>query len=366
MTDREAMSQALSLAVLGEGETKPNPLVGCLVVKDGHVVGAGFHRAAGEAHAEAAALAAAAGRARGATLYVNLEPCAHHGRTPPCVEAIVAAGIRRVVAGTRDPNPLVNGRGVAALQAAGIAVDVGLMEEACRAVNAGFLSAHERARPAVTIKAAQSWDGQIAAKGGSSTWITSPAARRYAHRMRAQHDAVLVGAATVRRDDPRLTVRLPGVEAQRLRVVVTMSADLDPRSKIFLGCSPDTPRTRVYLPSGSTAPGAAALRGVADLVPVDASGEGLDLGAVLGDLAKEGIRSLLVEGGGRISAAFLNAGLVDDLALFIAPSLIGARQGTPLIDGEAAEAPDRAPRLRLRAIVPIGPDRLVLARVAPA
>jgi riboflavin-specific deaminase-like protein len=177
---------------------------------------------------------------------------------------------------------------------------------------------------------------------------------------------VLVGAATVRRDDPRLTVRLPGVEAQRLRVVVTMSADLDPRSKIFLGCSPDTPRTRVYLPSGSTAPGAAALRGVADLVPVDASGEGLDLGAVLGDLAKEGIRSLLVEGGGRISAAFLNAGLVDDLALFIAPSLIGARQGTPLIDGEAAEAPDRAPRLRLRAIVPIGPDRLVLARVAPA
>jgi len=365
MTDREAMTQCLALAVLGEGTTRPNPLVGCLVVRDGEVVGVGFHRAAGEPHAEAAALAAAGARARGSTLYVNLEPCGHRGRTPPCADAIVAAGVRRVVAGARDPNPLVDGRGFARLREAGIEVDVGLLEASCRATNAGFLSFHERRRPWVTAKAAQSWDGQIAAAGGSSTWVTGEPARRFAHRLRYRHDAVLVGAETVRRDDPRLTVRLPGVESARLRVVVTRSVALDPSARVFEAARSGDPRTRVYVPAGA-ASRCASLAAVADVVPAGMSEAGVDLRAMLGHLAASGVQTLLVEGGGRTLAAFLEAGLVDELALFVAPRLIGARHGTPLVDRAAAASPDCAYRLTPHAVVPLGVDRLVWARVEPA
>ncbi|HEX4825699.1 MAG TPA: bifunctional diaminohydroxyphosphoribosylaminopyrimidine deaminase/5-amino-6-(5-phosphoribosylamino)uracil reductase RibD [Candidatus Polarisedimenticolaceae bacterium] len=357
MTEREAMAQALALAVLGEGTTRPNPLVGCLVLAGDEVVGTGYHRAAGEPHAEAVALDEAGGRARGGTLVVTLEPCAHQGRTPPCADAIIRAGIRRVVAGTGDPNPLVNGEGVRRLRAAGIEVVLGVLEDACRAVNAGFLSLHERRRPFVTVKAAQSLDGQIAARDGSATWITREAARTYAHRLRLRHDAVLVGASTVRRDDPRLTVRLPGVAAPRLRVVVASTLDLDPAAAVFDG----TPRTRVYVPDD--AKGGDALARVADLVRVPRRDAGVDLAAVLSDLAALDVRSVLVEGGGRTIGAFFAAGLADDLALFVAPRVIGATEATPLAALRAAPSPDESAAVRVRATVPLGIDRLILGSI---
>jgi diaminohydroxyphosphoribosylaminopyrimidine deaminase/5-amino-6-(5-phosphoribosylamino)uracil reductase len=342
------MEQALALAVLGEGRTHPNPMVGALVLQEGVPVGAGFHRAAGEAHAECVALTEAGDRARGGTLVVNLEPCAHHGRTPPCVDKIRAAGIRRVVVATGDPNPLVNGRGIAALRAAGLEVETGLLEDEARRLNAPFLSWHERGRPFVTLKAAMSVDGQIAAAGGSSTWVTGEVARRHAHHLRLAHDAILVGAGTIRRDDPRLTVRLDGSETSRRVVVLSESLDVPPTAKIFAG------RPRIYTSRGAEGP----LAAIADVVQVP----GMDLDAILRDLAKEGVQSVLVEGGGRTHAAFLEAGLADEVALFIAPRLFGAIGATPLLAGPTAASPGRAWTLAFLRSIPVGPDLLVTGR----
>src|SRR6185436_3807095 len=301
------MAQALALAALGEGSTRPNPLVGCVVVHDGAVVGRGFHQAAGKPHAEVLALAEAGPSARGATLYVNLEPCAHHGRTAPCSEAIVRAGVGRVVAAIVDPNPLVDGRGLAALRAAGIAVTEGVLALEARALNAPFLSTHERSRPFVTLKAAQSLDGRITAAGGRSTWVTGEASRRYAHRLRFRHDAVLVGARTVRRDDPRLTVRLAGIAAARLLVVLAPRLGLDPAARVFSSASADLPPTRVYVAASCPEDERVRFRDVAEIVPVAESASGLDLSAVLSDLHRVGVQSVLVEGGGATSGAFLRA-----------------------------------------------------------
>jgi len=359
VTEHELMAQALALAALGQGATRPNPMVGALVVKDGDVVGIGYHRAAGEPHAEVVALAEAGARASGATLVVNLEPCAHQGRTPPCVEAIRAAGIRRVLAGTGDPNPLVNGRGLAALRAASIEVEVGILEAEARQLNAPFLSWHERGRPFVTLKAATSWDGQIAAANGSSTWVTGELARRHAHHLRRAHDAILVGAGTVRRDDPRLTVRLEGEETVRQVAVLAPRLDLPVHARIFAGRPEGAPRPRVYADDVKNAP---ALAAVADVVRVASSASGLDLAAVLRDLASIGVQSLLVEGGGKTHAAFLDAGLADEIVLFVAPRLFGAHGATPLLAGPAAASPDRAWALRSMRTIAIGADLLVAAR----
>jgi diaminohydroxyphosphoribosylaminopyrimidine deaminase/5-amino-6-(5-phosphoribosylamino)uracil reductase len=342
------MEQALALAVLGEGRTHPNPMVGAVVLHEDACVGAGFHRAAGEAHAECVALTAASDRARGGTLVVSLEPCAHHGRTPPCVDKIRAAGIRRVVVATGDPNPLVNGRGIRALRDSGIEVATGLLEDEARRLNAPFLSWHERGRPFVTLKAAMSWDGQIAAAGGSSTWVTGEPARRHAHRLRFTHDAILVGAGTIRRDDPRLTVRLDGTEETRQVVVLSDSLDIPTTAKIFAA------RPRIYTSRAPEGP----LTAIADVVPVP----GMDLDAILRDLAKQGVQSVLVEGGGRTHASFLSAGLADEIALFVAPRLFGAIGATPLLAGPVASSPDGAWTLRAVRSIPIGSDLLVTAR----
>jgi len=366
VSDPRWMDQALALAVLGEGTTRPNPMVGCVVVNRGAVVGRGFHRASGEPHAEALALAEAGAAARGATLYVNLEPCAHHGRTGPCTTAIVRAGVSRVVAAVSDPNPLVDGRGFAALKAAGIEVVTGVGERDARALNAPFLSTHQRGRPWVTMKAAQSLDGRIAAAAGSATWITGPAARRYAHRLRFRHDAVLVGAQTVRRDDPRLTVRLPGVGTARLRVVLAPRLALDPSAKVFSRDDAKAPRTRVYVAASCAPHDVARFREVADVVPVAYDGSGLDLLAVLTDLSRQGIQSVLVEGGGKTAGAFLSRGLVDELMLFVADRLIGAGEATPVVDLPAAAAPERSWRVAETCSIPIGRDAIVVGRpVAP-
>lgn len=362
MIDRTFMSQALALAALGEGTTSPNPLVGCVIVNGGAVVGRGFHRAAGEPHAEVVALAEAGPAARAATLYVNLEPCAHQGRTGPCAEAIVRAGIRRVVAAVGDPNPLVNGRGLAALASSGVQVTTGVCESEARALNAPFLSTHLRHRPWVTWKAAQSLDGRIAAAGGSSTWITGEASRRYAHRLRFRNDAVLVGAETVRRDDPRLTVRLPGMAVRRLRVVLAPRLGVSPASKVFIRDDASAPQARVYVGPDCSRDAIAQFRGRAEIVPVAESAEGLDLAAVLADLTRHGVQSLLIEGGGRTSGAFLRAGFVDAIVLFIAGRLLGAGDATPVVDLPAAADPARAVRVVTSAIIPMGADIVVVGR----
>jgi diaminohydroxyphosphoribosylaminopyrimidine deaminase/5-amino-6-(5-phosphoribosylamino)uracil reductase len=362
MSDTAFMAQTLALAALGEGTTRPNPLVGCVVVNGGQVVGRGFHRAAGQPHAEVAALAEAGGLAQGATLYVNLEPCAHRGRTGPCTETIIGAGIEHVVAAIGDPNPLVDGRGFAALAAAGIRVTTGVLAVEARRVNAPFLSTHERRRPWVTLKAAQSLDGRIAAAGGRSRWITGEASRRYAHRLRFRHDAIVVGAATVRRDDPSLTVRLPGVTAIRQRAILAPRLGLDPRSRVFAAEHPLAARTRIYVDEDCPAHEIERFVGVAEIVRVGGGAAGLDLSAVLSDLKDAGAQSVLVEGGGRTAGSFLAAGLVDEAALFVASRWIGAGTATPVIDLPAADDPEHAWRLVDPLIVPLGRDAVVLGR----
>ena len=276
------MDRALELAERGRGTASPNPVVGAVLVRDGNVVGEGWHERPGEPHAEARALDQAGDAARGATMYVSLEPCSHHGRTPPCADAIVAAGVARVVVGTRDPNPEVNGAGIERLRAAGIAVEV---EDslAARAANAGYLSVHERGRPWVILKLATTLDGAFAVPG--RRWVTGEAARRRVHELRARVDAVAVGMGTVRADAPRLDAR--GVEAPR-----------QPRRLAF-GAGPLPEGSELELRSGELEPELRAL-------------------------AAEGVQSLIVEGGPSLAASFLDAGLVDEVRWFVAPVVGGA------------------------------------------
>jgi diaminohydroxyphosphoribosylaminopyrimidine deaminase/5-amino-6-(5-phosphoribosylamino)uracil reductase len=364
--DRHWMEQALALAALGDGATSPNPRVGCVLVRDGQVVGRGYHEAAGLPHAEGGAVAEAGDRARGATAYVNLEPCAHRGRTPPCADLLIEAGVRRVVAAIVDPNPLVNGRGFDRLRAAGLEVEVGCHEEEARRLNDAFLHWHRHGRPLVTLKAAASIDGLIAGQDGYSQWITGPWARRFAHRLRARHDAVLVGVGTVRRDDPRLTVRLPGSLRSPLRVVLSPSLDIPETSQVLV---PDGERrTRVYVGESVDADRDRRFRDRADVIRVPSvNGGGLALDRVLADLAGAGIQSVLVEGGGRTLAGFLAASLADRAAVFQSARLFGARGGTPMVDGTAVARPDAGWKLARMRQIPLGDDVLLIGDlVAPA
>lgn len=360
--DRACMRQALALAALPEGTTSPNPRVGCLLVRDGEVVGRGYHLAPGGPHAEVLAVREAGRRARGATLYVNLEPCAHLGRTPPCAELIVRSGVRRVVAALRDPNPIVDGRGIEILREAGIRVDLGLLAEEAERLNEPFLHWHRRFRPWVTLKAALSADGQLSAAGGVSRWITSEPARRFAHRLRLRADAVLVGAGTVRRDDPRLSVRLPGVRCAPRRVVLSAALDLDLSARLFEEAGAGPPPL-IYTSEEASPARVERLAERADVVVAGRAGAGLDLGGVLKDLAGRQVQSLLVEGGGTTFAAFMAAGLADAVALFHSPKLIGARDATPFLDGPAVAEPGRAPRFERRNVLSLGDDILVLGRL---
>ena len=360
--DPDWMEQALALAALGAGTTRPNPMVGSIIVRDGVPVGTGYHRRAGGAHAEVLALRAAGPRARGATLYVNLEPCIHHGRTPPCTGAILDAGITRVVTALEDPNPAVAGRGVAALQEAGVQVAVGVLAGEAEKLNAPFLGLHRRGRPLVTLKAAVSMDGRIAARSGNSRWITGDLARVFAHRLRWTHDAVLVGAGTARADDPRMTVRLEGIELPEsggpLPVILSGSLDLAHGSKFLENRRSGYPAVRVYTSEANRdrrLPGA-------DVVPIrESETGGLDLAAVLDDLGRIGIRSVLVEGGARTFSGFLEGQLVDRWAIFRAPVLLGEAGGTPLVDLPASLSPGDGWWLENHRHFPLGGDRLTLA-----
>ncbi len=329
--DLRWMRTALALARRGLGAVWPNPAVGCVIVNAGRVVGRGWTQPGGRPHAETEALRRAGAAARGATAYVSLEPCCHWGRTPPCADALIKAGVRRVVVALEDPDPRVAGNGIARLRAADLAVEIGPGAEEAAELNAGFLSRQRLGRPLVTLKLATSLDGKIATASGESQWITGPAARERTHLLRARHDAVMVGTGTVIADDPQLTCRLPGLGLRSpARVVLDRRLRL-PLSAHVIADARRTPSWVITLPSADHARREALLAAGAVVIAVDPDGEGgIDLAAALAALAERGITRLLVEGGARLAAALLRAGLVDRLAWFHAPLLIGG-DGTPAI-----------------------------------
>ena len=344
------MRAALALARRSLGTTWPNPAVGCVMVRDGQVLARGRTRNGGRPHAEADAIAQAAqaGQSlKGATAYVTLEPCSHHGRTPPCADALVAAGIARVVSALEDPDPRVKGQGHARLKAAGLVVEIG--EGAVRAaeINAGFLLRVREGRPLFHLKMAGSLDGRIATASGESKWITGEAARRDGHRLRATHDAILVGAATAEADDPELTCRLPGLGARSpVRIVLDSQARLSTRSKLA-GSARVTP---VWLVCTKSAPAerreALSELGV-EIVEVDSGGEGrIDVLAAAQALGARGLTRVLVEGGGQVAASFLKAGLVDGISSYRAGLVLGG-DGRSAVGGLDFARLGSAPRFRL-------------------
>lgn len=358
------MRAALALAGRNLGRTWPNPAVGCVIVREGRVVGRGWTAIGGRPHAEAEALARAGAAAGGATAYVTLEPCAHVGRAGPCTQALIDAGVARVVAALEDPDPRTAGKGFAALRAAGIAVEVGIEADAAREINAGFLMRLSESRPLVTLKLAASMDGRIATHGGDSRWITGEAARRRVHALRRTHDAVMIGTGTALADDPELTCRLPGCEhPPAVRVVLDRGLRL-PLTHRLVARAHQAP-TIVMVSATADRDRAQALReaGVEVVVAPDAR-EGLDLAAVLRLLGARGLTRVLCEGGGHVAAALLRAGLVDRLVRFGAGLAIGG-------DGIAAVAPfgiDRlaaAPRFRLVGVEACGGDVMELWARAP-
>lgn len=352
--DLELLRRALRLAARGRWRASPNPRVGAVVVNGGEVVGEGWHRQVGGPHAEIEAFRAAGERTRGATLYVSLEPCAHFGRTPPCADATIAAGIVRVVACTRDPDPRVAGGGFAKLRAAGIEVEHGfLVEEAVR-LNWRFLAAAVYKRPAVTLKWAMSLDGRIATAGGDSQWISSPAGRRWALEQREENDAVLVGSGTALADDPRLDRRLGLAGKPGLRVVLDRRLRLLPTARLF-----DVPGAiLVYTSPASEGARADALRqrGAEVVVLPEVLPD-----AVLADLYARGQRSLLVEGGGEVAAAFSTTLLFDQVAALCAPLLIGGREAKGPLGGGGFEPLGAAPRLTATKVEKKGADAVLTA-----
>jgi diaminohydroxyphosphoribosylaminopyrimidine deaminase/5-amino-6-(5-phosphoribosylamino)uracil reductase len=315
--DSQWMARALQLAAQGLYTTSPNPRVGCVLVKDGEVVGEGWHVRAGEAHAEVHALQAASGQARGTTAYVTLEPCSHHGRTPPCADALVVAGVARVVCAMQDPNPQVAGQGIARLRAAGIEVECGLMEEAARALNIGFIARMTRSRPWLRSKVAASLDGRTALANGVSQWITGDAARQDVQQWRARSCAVMTGVGTVLADDPRLNVRI-ATERQPLRVVLDSTLRMSPSARLLQG-------GKVLVCTASADAGKRAAleqKGAEVLLLADDTGR-VDLQATMQALAQRGINEVLVEAGRVLNGALLRAGLVDELVLYLAPQMLG-------------------------------------------
>ncbi|BAS29112.1 5-amino-6-(5-phosphoribosylamino)uracil reductase [Limnochorda pilosa] len=357
------MRRALALAQRGVGHTQPNPAVGSVVVREGRVVGEGYHHRAGEPHAEVLALRGAGDAARGATLYVTLEPCNHYGRTPPCTEAILAAGVRRVVAATGDPNPKVAGSGFERLRAAGVEVEVGLLGRESEALNPWYPTFVRQGRPWVHLKLATTLDGRLATRTGDARWITSEAARREVHHLRHRSGAVVVGAGTVRADNPTLTVRAirpPGGAHQPLRVVVSRHLELPQEARIF---SPELAGRTVAV-TGPAAPIDAEMRlrerGVEVWrLPLGSDGilaGGLDLAELLRRLAGAGVASLLVEGGGTLAASWLEGGRVDRVSWYVAPTFTGDARAVPALAGRGVERLADAWRLRPVRVRRVGPD----------
>jgi diaminohydroxyphosphoribosylaminopyrimidine deaminase/5-amino-6-(5-phosphoribosylamino)uracil reductase len=355
--DHEFMGQALALAGRGLYTSTPNPRVGCVVVREGAVVGTGWHEKAGLEHAEVLALKAAGERARGATLYLNLEPCSHHGRTPPCVDAVIAAGIKRMVAAVQDPNPKVAGSGFAKLRAAGIAVEQGLREEEARELNVGFFARMRRGRPWVRMKIAASLDGRTALANGNSQWITGEAARADGHRWRARACAVLTGFGTVRDDDPQLNVRGIDTLRQPLKVVVDSKFETSPGARLLkegktlvVGAVNDPKKVAALHAEGAETAVIPNERGKVELFKL------------MEELARRELNEIHVEAGTKLNGSLLQAGVVDELLVYLAPSLIGDSGRGMFSLPELTELSQAAP-LKIREIERVGMDLRILARL---
>ena len=361
--DRQYMAQALQLAALGLNSTDPNPRVGCVLVRDGHIVGEGWHEVAGGPHAEVVALRQAGEAARGATAYVSLEPCNHHGKTPPCSEALIAAGVARVVAAMDDPNPLVAGQGLERLRQAGIAVASGLLSDEAEALNPGFAQRMRIGKPLVRCKLAMSLDGRTAMASGESKWITGTAARADVHRLRARSSAIMSGIGTILADDPSLTVRLEDdvlAPRQPLRVILDphLSTPADAcflsqpgRSLIVTACQEGGPRVLLE-------------RAGAEVVYLPGGPDAIDLHALMSMLAERQINEILLETGAILSGALLHAGIIDELVIYMAAKIMGdSAKGlfhTPGLDRLADAVP-----LQIDDIRAIGEDWRITARPLP-
>lgn len=355
--DHGMMARALQLAERGLWTTSPNPRVGCVLVREGEIVAEGWHERAGEPHAEVHALRAAGELARGATAYVTLEPCSHHGRTPPCAEALIAAGVTRVVAAMRDPNPLVAGNGLAMLQAAGIETACGLLENEARELNIGFVARMTRGRPWLRLKAAASLDGKTALNNGISQWITGLEARRDGHRWRARACAILTGIGTVRDDDPQLSVREVDTPRQPLRVVVDSKLEIPLTAKILRGgpvlvaaAVDDEKRANSLRATG------------AEVVVLPNPHGKVELSGLLEELGRRGINEVHVEAGFKLNGSLLREGLVDELLLYLAPCLIG-HDASGLFNLPELASLDGKHRLQVRDLRQIGEDIRLIARL---
>jgi diaminohydroxyphosphoribosylaminopyrimidine deaminase/5-amino-6-(5-phosphoribosylamino)uracil reductase len=357
-SDSRGISLALEWAAKGLFTTTPNPRVGCLIVKDGCVIGEGYTQPAGQDHAEVQALKDAARRGadvRGATVYVTLEPCSHHGRTPPCADALVRAGVARVVSAIRDPNPLIAGQGLARLAAAGIEVVSGVLEDEAREMNIGFFSRMQRALPWVRMKAAASLDGKTALHSGESQWITSEHARNDGHWWRARACAILSGIGTVNEDDPQLNVRAVATPRQPRRIIVDSKLQINPAARVLEGggtwifaAQPDTEKEACLRDLG------------AEIILLPNPQRKVDLPAMMRELAKRGINELHVEAGSKLNGSLIAESCVDELLLYIAPSLLGDAQG--MFNLRAPDRLDGRHRLAYHEVKRIGPDLRILAR----
>jgi diaminohydroxyphosphoribosylaminopyrimidine deaminase / 5-amino-6-(5-phosphoribosylamino)uracil reductase len=356
--DYRYMAQALRLAEQGLYTTSPNPRVGCVIVREGKVIGQGWHERASQPHAEIHALNAAGEKARGATVYVTLEPCNHHGKTGPCAVALIKAGVARVVAAMQDPNPLVKGGGLEKLKQAGVQAECGILENEARELNIGFISRMTRGRPWVRIKIAASLDGKTALNNGKSRWITGEPARQDAHHWRARSCAILTGIGTVRDDDPQLTVRHVKTPRQPLRVVVDSKLEILPTARVLQGgsarifCAVDD-ETRI-----------SRLKDAGAEVIILPNQEGkVELSQMMASLAKSEVNEILVEGGFRLNGSLLKAGLVDELLLYLAPHLLGGNARGMFELPELTELAGRR-ELKILDLRMVGQDMRVLARFA--
>ena len=356
MDDSKWMKRALRLAERGRGRTSPNPMVGAVLVKDGKIVGEGYHAKAGEAHAELGALKEAREEARGATLYLTLEPCTHYGKTPPCAPEVIEAGVKRAVIGMEDPNPLVKGKGIEILRRAGLEVEVGVLERECRRVNEAFCKYILKKEPFVILKVAATLDGKTATRIGDSKWISGEASRRFVHSMRNQVDGVLVGIGTVLRDDPLLTARVRGGR-DPYRIVLDSRLKIPEEAKV-IGTSP----SKAIIAATALAPKDKIekfeKRGVQIFIFDSKEGK-VDLKSCLSKLGEIGIMSLLVEGGTQVNGSFLDEGLIDKLLLFLSPKTIGDQQAPGIFDGRGVVNLQEAIALKEMKTKRVGEDILI-------
>jgi len=356
--DVRHMARALQLAKRGLYTTDPNPRVGCVIVRGGQVVGEGWHRRAGEPHAEVHALAAAGQQARGATAYVSLEPCCHHGRTPPCSEALVKAGVARVVAAMPDPNPRIASRGVAELERAGIRVDIGLLQAESERLNPGFISRMTRGRPYLRVKLAASLDGRTALANGESKWISGEDARADVQRLRARSSAILTGIGTVLTDDPSLTVRDLDIGRQPLRVVVDARLSMRPDAQMLSLSG----KTLVATAASDAGQAAALFRAGAEVIVLRAGVDRVDLPGLMQNLAEREVNELLVEAGATLCGSLLQDGLVDELVVYLAPHLLGST-ARGLFNIPGLETMQNRVALDIQDVRAVGHDWRITARV---